>query len=95
MDEQAGGVVMISKAPDDPAEKAEWARAMTRIQVAMWVDGAFGCSQCKRPFASVDDFLAREPRYAGPMPEGDTSAPFVAVDDACWPEWERAAGIGR
>lgn len=58
-DEPAG--VMISKAPEDPEEKKEWANQMMRIQVAMWISGNATCSHCGYVYKSVDDFLRCNP----------------------------------
>jgi hypothetical protein len=83
-------VAAVLKAPDDPAEKKAWVASLVRLQVAMWVDGTACCAHCKRPYASVDDFLERNPR-AGPgiggsgYPEDDRF-----IDDACWPAYEAA-----
>jgi hypothetical protein len=48
----------------------EEAHALTRLQVAMWVDGSLACPVCKRPFESVDDYLARNPRAGNDTRDG-------------------------
>lgn len=69
--------LFISTAPSDPEEKKKWAHQMLRIQVAMWVDEGATCLECKKPYANVDDFLARNPK------RGKTKE-FSFVDTACW-----------
>lgn len=78
-----GWAAVLIPRPDDPAEAEQWADEMVRVQVAMWVDEGAVCARCQQPYASVDDFLARQPRYAGDGP--------VFVDDACWSAWLIAA----
>jgi hypothetical protein len=77
-------LALVTKAPEDPEQRRAWVTAMTRLQIAMWIDGTFACPQCRKVYESVDDFLAREPRFAGK----DDSGLLRAVDDACWPAWE-------
>jgi len=78
--------VLISKAPDDPDEKKEWAHGLMRLQIAMWLPAS--CEECGKPYESVDDFLARNPRAAS---DGEISF----VDDACWPEFSRKPAARR
>jgi len=65
----------------------EEATALTRLQIAMWLPAA--CAVCKKPYASVDDFLDRNPR-AGPgfhRPRGDPRPvdwDQAFIDDACY-----------
>ena len=84
-----GWAALISERPDDPAEREAWAKGLMRIQVAMWVDKGAACQHCQHPYADVDDFLARQPRYAGDGP--------AFVDSACWDAWlaARETGDGR
>lgn len=86
MREQSVGAVMVSKAPEDPAEKATWARSMVRVQIAFWVDGRAACAECRRPYLSVDDFLARGVKVGRGFKAGDVEDSFV--DEACWPAYE-------
>ncbi len=60
--DETGATLMVSKAPNDPEEKKEWAHHMTRIQIAFWVDDGATCSHCKHQYSSVDDFQERNPR---------------------------------
>jgi hypothetical protein len=61
----------------------ETARALMRVQIAMWVDGELACPQCKKPFASVDDYLARNPICG----ERDRKHNLTHVDEKCWPKY--------
>lgn len=83
-----GEVAMfVTKAPDDPKEKKEWADGMLRLQVAMWLPAS--CLQCKREYASVEDWLARRPRGGN-----DKKQPCGGfVDDACWPAYAKERGL--
>lgn len=81
-DEVAG--IALFKTPDDPTERKEFARSMIRVQVAMWLPAS--CLQCGREYASVDDWLARNPRGGN-----DKEQPCGGfVDDACWPAFAKA-----
>ena len=85
-----GGAVLVSKAPDDPDQKKAWANQMLRVQVAMWVDDHAACAQCRKPYSSVDDFLARNPRAGDGLKSGQFDDYFV--DDECWPAYLAAKG---
>lgn len=82
--------LMISKAPDDPKEKDAWVKQMTRIQVAMWVDGKSCCEQCGHIYSSVDDFLRCNPRSGRKIKDRMT---FVC--NGCWNEYEKKVVIRR
>jgi hypothetical protein len=82
---------MISKAPEEPRAKKEWADQMLRVQVAMWVDDGAKCAVCQQIYASVDDFLARNPR-AGPGLQGGKDWNEAFIDDMCWPQWVKRHG---
>jgi hypothetical protein len=61
------------------------AHVLMRLQVAMWLPAA--CYVCKKPYADVDDFLARDVR-AGPgwRGNGEVDMEQRFVDDACYTE---------
>jgi hypothetical protein len=80
--------ILVSKAPDDPNEKVEWANHMTRVQVAMWVDDGAECMICHHRYESVDDFLVRNPR-AGPGFKDGNDPSKAFIDDACFPLFEK------
>ena len=84
--EKPAGVVLVCKAPEDPKKKMAWAGALMRVQVAMWVNDGAACAQCKKPYASVDDFLARGVMAGRGMAERRFTDSFV--DEACWPAYE-------
>lgn len=74
--------IMISKAPEDPKKKKEWANHMLRIQVAFWVDDGRKCGYCKKKYKSVDDWLERKPRRG----YGKGWAEFF-IDTKCWDKY--------
>lgn len=77
--------VLVFEAPKDPVEKKEWAHALARLQIAMWVDDDARCLHCGQPYASVDNFIDRNPRATGrPWPD-------MFVDDDCWEAWTNVA----
>jgi hypothetical protein len=75
-------VILMSKAPDNPAEKKEWAHHVMRLQIAMWLPAH--CAVCKREYESVDDFLARNPRAGRGWDREPTDWDDAFVDDACF-----------
>lgn len=79
--------ILFSQAPSDPAEKDAWAKQMARIQVAMWVDDGTRCAECGHFYASVDDFIERNPRSG--YGKGKDNWQDMFVDEACWSEYER------
>jgi len=79
--------VVVSKAPDDPKEKKEWANQMLRIQVAMWVDGKSKCQYCNKIYKSVDDWIKRRPKKG----YGDTMEDSF-VDEKCWEKYLKKHG---
>lgn len=60
----------------------EEAHALARVQIAMWLPMA--CGQCGVEYASVDDFIDRNPRAGEGWKgeDGDLSQKFI--DEACW-----------
>jgi hypothetical protein len=64
------------------------ARALARVQIAMWVDGTLACPQCGRVFTSVDDYIERNPVAGAGWGEGN--GPGDHVDQACWAEYVKA-----
>jgi hypothetical protein len=86
--------ILISK--NDGTE--EWARSMARIQYAIWVDAKAKCVWCGKPYASVDEFITRNPRVGLGFREGDSIMEHF-VDEVCWPEHkarnEASASGGR
>lgn len=74
-------MIGVFSVPEDPAEKEAWAERMARIQYAMWVDDGATCGVCGKAYASVDDFLERNPRV-GPLGTRDGMPDFV--DDDCY-----------
>lgn len=71
--------IIISQAPEDPAEKEAWANSMLRIQFAMWVDDGASCAECGHVYESTDDMINRDPRYTGKELWEEKF-----VDEACW-----------
>lgn len=76
--------ILISKAPEDPEEKKEWIKHMSRIQFAMWVDEGVECDHCRYKYKDVDDMLSHNTRE-GYRNKGDG---MVFVCDKCWPDYE-------
>ena len=74
--------ILVSKAPEDPEEHKAWAKSMARIQFAMWISDGAKCAHCKKPYLSVDDFIARDPRAANPKVFEE-----MFVDEACWDDY--------
>jgi hypothetical protein len=70
----------------------EEATALTRIQVAMWLPAK--CKVCGKPYASVDDFLERQPR-AGPGFGTPWDHDTAFIDDACYTQPDAANGGDR
>jgi len=71
---------LVSVAPKDPEERKKWAKAMTRLQIALWVyDGGAKCAYCGHKYESVDDFLERRPRKGYGKTWDD-----MFVCDKCW-----------
>jgi hypothetical protein len=64
------------------------ARALARVQIAMWIDGELACPQCHRVFTSVDDYIERNPVAGAGW--GGSDGPGDHVDWACWPEYQKA-----
>lgn len=98
--------VLRSRAPEDPAERLSWAQQMARIQYAMWLDDGAKCAACGNPYASVDDFIARNLLAGLGWPGvGRVATPQfdeLFVDDACadaytaqHPEWPRGDEDGQ
>lgn len=56
---ESENMLLVSQAPDDPAEKEAWARQMARVQYAMWVDSGASCRICGQPYRNADDFIER------------------------------------
>jgi hypothetical protein len=81
--------ILASMRPEDANEAVDWAREMIRMQIAVWVFDKRGtrCAHCKKPYDSVDDFLARRPKKGF----GDGWHNFF-VDAACWDEYSKAQG---
>ena len=77
--------VLLSKAPDDPREHREWAERMTRIQLAMYVDGKATCEQCGYTYTSVDDMIRCDPKRGYGKPDKMT---FVC--SSCWKKYENS-----
>jgi len=77
--------ILVSKAPTDPEEHKKWAHHMLRIQIAFWVDDKRGCkcAQCGKPYTSVDDWLARNPKCGGKTWEN------YFVDRECWEAYKK------
>ena len=74
--------LFISKAPDDPKEKDEWAQKMLGIQIAMWIGDKATCIHCGHQYESVDDF-----RRCNPKSGMTKKLSFVC--SGCWPEYEK------
>lgn len=61
----------------------ETADALARVQISMWLPAR--CAVCKKDYADVDDFIARNPRASGPPNEPWTPDPDTGfTDDTCW-----------
>jgi len=84
MTEDLGPYLLISKTPEDPEERQEWARQMVRIQIAMWIDEKAECEMCSHRYESVDDFIIKHVKFGGP-------GKFVC--EACWPLYEQVLDI--
>lgn len=86
--DETGTPLMVSKAPDAPEEKAEWAHSMARIQIAFWIDDGATCSYCKHQYSSVDDFLERHPRGGRSWGNHDRFDDWFVCDE-CFPAYSR------
>jgi len=51
----------ISKTPEDPEAKREWAVQMGNIQINMWIVDEAICLHCNHFYTSVGDFKRRSP----------------------------------
>lgn len=76
--------VMISKAPEDPKEHKKWAKQMSRIQFAMYVDDGASCEHCGYTYKNVDDIIRCNPKRGFGKKDEMT---FVCA--VCWKEYEK------
>ena len=75
------GYVGISKAPDDPEERKEWARQMADILIGMWLSDGATCAECGHTYSSVEDF-----RRCNPKRGYGKQLSFVCT--GCWNTYE-------
>lgn len=75
--------IIISKAPNDPEKKKEWANSMMRIQLEMYVHDKATCAQCGHTYTSVDDMIRCNPKSGGL----DKQKNFIFVCSSCWPKY--------
>lgn len=76
------------------------ARALMRVQIAMWLDDyphespRSSCATCHRPYKSVDDFLERNPYSGLGFGKQDRDDWFIDSGE-CWDRYaeEHAAAL--
>lgn len=84
--------IYVFESPKDRNEKEAWAKQMARVQYAMWVNDKAKCAECGQPYASVDDFIARNPKVGwGKFKDWDDTF----VDQECWDDYVKRKGEPR